>query len=641
MSKSYFERRIFGQTDPDHQADQTDAAQDQTPSLGSLKASKPSQPYRFRAARSGDHPPIAAAHITDPDTAPAPQEWEASPELRNRLGMSAEEEIAHGPEQEQPDLQPEDYGTYVAEQERLMDDITGHAPMQQAQAQPPHARAEDEPYPLGAPQPSMPAEEPSFGFHGGDAPDAAFQAAPVATTATHAVGQTAAPESAVTEPRMASASAVRVGERVNLSDQRAGSSVQPNLYVSADDRIGGPAAPAPAVAPATAPRGPKPPLRNPLSGAAAVRTSQQQRRSANPPAVARKPMQAGTGAMPPRRPRRREEGGPIAFLRKGAVAIAMLFGVGLLMSVSYAALQGLRSTSEPGDIPVLLAPQTPVKFTPEEAGIDPDTAEGRVFEPDLLVLNSPQGVLEPSDNRYAASADSTPTMTMDFGGTAVLLPQIDTAQPAVLVDPMRELAVAPDPVEPPVAPGLADPAVIEPIPAIEEEPLADLRPLANGLSDVAIPKTRGSVPLSYEGLVVKVQAQQTPPLLAPSANAGAEVALVQSTSSGQATASIDPAAGLANIPQAPGLTGTAVVTPFGIQLASLRTEQQAAVLWKRLQDKYPSLLGGLSFRVVQYDSGARGIFYRLQAGPMPNKTTAVDYCVKLKRAGQECFFVRG
>ena len=195
--------------------------------------------------------------------------------------------------------------------------------------------------------------------------------------------------------------------------------------------------------------------------------------------------------------------------------------------------------------------------------------------------------------------------------------------------------------EPPVAPGLADPAVIEPIPAIEEEPLADLRPLANGLSDVAIPKTRGSVPLSYEGLVVKVQAQQTTPLLAPSANAGAEVALVQSTSSGQATASIDPAAGLATTPQAPGLTGTAVVTPFGIQLASLRTEQQAAVLWKRLQDKYPSLLGGLSFRVVQYDSGARGIFYRLQAGPMPNKTTAVDYCVKLKRAGQECFFVRG
>ena len=58
MSKSYFERRIFGQ---DGQSDSTD---DQAPNLGSLKsagAPTPSQPYRFRAGRS-EQPAITSRH---------------------------------------------------------------------------------------------------------------------------------------------------------------------------------------------------------------------------------------------------------------------------------------------------------------------------------------------------------------------------------------------------------------------------------------------------------------------------------------------------------------------------------------------------------------------------------------------------
>jgi hypothetical protein len=81
--------------------------------------------------------------------------------------------------------------------------------------------------------------------------------------------------------------------------------------------------------------------------------------------------------------------------------------------------------------------------------------------------------------------------------------------------------------------------------------------------------------------------------------------------------------------------------PFGIQLASMRTEEQARNLWLTLQQKHPRLLGGLASQVVRFDSGSRGVFYRLQAGPMPTKATAQDFCVQLKTAGQECIFVRG
>ena len=104
---------------------------------------------------------------------------------------------------------------------------------------------------------------------------------------------------------------------------------------------------------------------------------------------------------------------------------------------------------------------------------------------------------------------------------------------------------------------------------------------------------------------------------------------------------IDPASGQPTTPQAPSLTGAAVVAPFGIQLGALRSEQQADALWQRLTQKFPGLLGSLSHRVVSYDSGARGMFYRLQAGPMPTKSTAQDFCVQLKRQGQDCIFVRG
>jgi len=129
--------------------------------------------------------------------------------------------------------------------------------------------------------------------------------------------------------------------------------------------------------------------------------------------------------------------------------------------------------------------------------------------------------------------------------------------------------------------------------------------------------------------------------LTPALGTGSAETTLVAGQRGSGSVTLDPASGLPSTPQAPTVTGQAVVSPFGIQLASLRTEQQALNLWVRLQDKYPSLLGGLASRVVKFDSTSRGIFYRLQAGPMPTKTTAVDFCVQLKAQGQECIFVNG
>ena len=731
MSKSYFERRIFGHNGQD------DSAEDQAPSLGSLKtggAPTPSQPYRFRASRE-DQPVITsrqyeqaqarqrAQAAADPAYEQASEPgWEASAELQRRLGhepapapaptasSSYAPEPPHWDAQTDPAGQtaepfgPADMDQPLADQEQMMDEITG----QQAV----------DPYGFSGSQPMAPAQEPTFGFHTNEGfehheqtadtgfEEQALHAASVATTATHAEHQGATPETAITEPRVASTAGVRVGQPVNLSDQRSGSSVQPNLYISADDRIGS-AAPTrahrdgsrgdsvrPQAARPDAPRREPAGQGNPLAGAAAFRGLGKK-----PAAPSGQNGRSAVSSMPPRRlsnkqhhpHRSRKGGGFFALIRNGAMVLALLFTVGVALSVSYAGLQRLgkgRTT----DIPVLLAAETPVKLTPEEAGLSPDFAAGRTFEGDLTVLSNPRGVLEPSDERFANDAQEAPTIAMNFGGQSIIVPQVDTSQQPPVLDPMANIIAASstgtlDPLtgNPVPVPALETPlgaaatgeaqtaaATTQPapsttasptaapaptVPLVEEEPLAALSPLANGLRDLPNPQVRGAVPETYKGLALPVQANAGSGAANPSTTTGAaalnstpslstaagvETALVSGQrGSASPTAVLDPATGLPTTPQTPNVSGGAVVMPFGIQLASMRTEEQARNLWLTLQQKYPRLLGGLASQVVRFDSGSRGVFYRLQAGPMPTKATAQDFCVQLKTAGQECIFVRG
>ncbi|MGB0823814.1 MAG: SPOR domain-containing protein, partial [Alphaproteobacteria bacterium] len=398
--------------------------------------------------------------------------------------------------------------------------------------------------------------------------------------------------------------------------------------------------------------------------------------------------------------REAERTSPLGWLRNGAFALFALFALGVVMSVSYAGFQRLGNPDAGGDIPVISAPTSPIRVTPEQAGLDPDFAQGRVFESDLSIMNQPSGDMALSDDRYAAADQENPTLQMGFGtgaedptGTtdrldpvsdiienaALSAPQLTA--PAVPLAPEStggaqattvaatgagtaagapdngslqflledSAATAPDaPVSGTVAATQTSPDASAP--AVDAgSTLDDLTPLANAMNDLplpATPKLRGAVTVPRQALVVPVQAAPAPqPTPSSTVNIlGTETAaLTPGSVRGSATTvvAIDPASGQPTTPQAPSLTGAAVVAPFGIQLGALRSEQQADALWQRLTQKFPGLLGSLSHRVVSYDSGARGMFYRLQAGPMPTKSTAQDFCVQLKRQGQGCIFVRG
>lgn len=83
-------------------------------------------------------------------------------------------------------------------------------------------------------------------------------------------------------------------------------------------------------------------------------------------------------------------------------------------------------------------------------------------------------------------------------------------------------------------------------------------------------------------------------------------------------------------PAAGALTAIKAITPGGyyVQVGSVRSESGAGGEWKKIQAKYSSL-GGVKYRTQEANLGAKGVFYRIQAGPM-SKDSATSVCNSIK-----------
>ena len=92
-------------------------------------------------------------------------------------------------------------------------------------------------------------------------------------------------------------------------------------------------------------------------------------------------------------------------------------------------------------------------------------------------------------------------------------------------------------------------------------------------------------------------------------------------------------------PELPSLQGP-IGPGYRVQLAALRSEAEAKEAWDRLQRNYPGLLSKLQAQVTRTDSSGRGVYYRLQAGPLSEKILAEMLCGELKSRKQECLIVQ-
>lgn len=92
---------------------------------------------------------------------------------------------------------------------------------------------------------------------------------------------------------------------------------------------------------------------------------------------------------------------------------------------------------------------------------------------------------------------------------------------------------------------------------------------------------------------------------------------------------------------APDVAARAVTTASHVvQLGSLRSEQAAHREWARLHAAHGDLLADLVPSVVRVELGApRGVFFRVRAGPLPNRTEAEALCRALERRSVPCIVI--
>ncbi len=78
---------------------------------------------------------------------------------------------------------------------------------------------------------------------------------------------------------------------------------------------------------------------------------------------------------------------------------------------------------------------------------------------------------------------------------------------------------------------------------------------------------------------------------------------------------------------------------FRIQLGSLESATAAEAEWRRLRRRHRGLLEALRSRVQRADLGAKGVFYRLQAGPLADAGRAKGLCETLARRNVPCLVI--
>jgi hypothetical protein len=77
-----------------------------------------------------------------------------------------------------------------------------------------------------------------------------------------------------------------------------------------------------------------------------------------------------------------------------------------------------------------------------------------------------------------------------------------------------------------------------------------------------------------------------------------------------------------------------------LQLGSLRSEEAARQEWERIKHKNADLLGSLSAVAVRADLGDKGVYYRIQTGPVADPAAAERICGELKQRNIGCIIAR-
>ncbi|MGO7184841.1 SPOR domain-containing protein [Rhizobium brockwellii] len=240
--------------------------------------------------------------------------------------------------------------------------------------------------------------------------------------------------------------------------------------------------------------------------------------------------------------------------------------------------------------------------------VSPRKVRTMIVKPDgtLVAREEPSPVDQPTPSAEATpSAQSTPPVP-PVGGTAASFP----ARAEVASADARSAApVEPAPVQPPLA-GSADAQAANPAPVAP--PVRPVKTAAT--ADTApIPTARpADQPVNVVGTVT-------------------EKGNVRPTTQQPKTTEVAAAAPVAAKPQ----QQAASAGGYGIQIASLPSEDEATKSYANLSKKFASVLGGRSHEIRRADIAGKGTFYRVRI-PAGSKDEAAALCEQYRAAGGSC-----
>ncbi|HUC63146.1 MAG TPA: SPOR domain-containing protein [Alphaproteobacteria bacterium] len=293
-------------------------------------------------------------------------------------------------------------------------------------------------------------------------------------------------------------------------------------------------------------------------------------------------MTSELGTLGPRDPLRaiyeREESRPRRRRYVGMAAGAVVL-IAFACVTYYAYHEGVRRGSE-SVAPLIRADQTPYKVKPENpGGMD-------IPNQDKLIYR------EVTPNGIANKPEAEKLLPPPEQPMARPTPEVASAAPAA--------SSASEPVKP-IVPAPSGATVARPAGVPGYVPMAP------------VPAPTADKPVSA--------APATPPASAASAQTTAPK-VASATSSAKA---------------AP----VSLANAWRVQLGAFRSNGDAQNNWARLRKAHPDLLGALTLAVERIDLGPnRGVFYRMQAGPLPDKDVAGALCDRLKAAHVGCIAVK-
>lgn len=189
------------------------------------------------------------------------------------------------------------------------------------------------------------------------------------------------------------------------------------------------------------------------------------------------------------------------------------------------------------------------------------------------------------------------------------------------------------------------PARVENLLPPPEQPKAPPVPTEQTTPPAPPPKVDSEVQGIVSDMIKTMEAQQAAAKSVLPADAAAPAAEVKAPEPAP-TPVVAPATVQTPAPTAQQQVATATPTTpapegsFLVQLAAARSEDQAMGEWNRVKGKHEQMFAGMTPSVVRADLGERGVFFRLRAGPLPDRASADAMCTALKAENEACIVVR-